>query len=322
MSCDESAKLIPLYYYGELSPEAEDGLEGHLHECPGCTREMARQRAFAKAADRLVAAPPPRLLEDCRADLMAAIQGGAPRAPRSTKSPWTLFLEAVGLSFTGFERYRQPVGALALVALGFFAARYTGAGMGNLAIAPSNRGVPVVTSASLGGGDDVFSTVRSVQPDSTGRVQIAFDETHRRVISGQVGDPNIQRYLLAAASEENPAVRVESVGLLKNRVDSSDVRDALLNALAHDANAEVRLKALEGLKGLAGDPTVRKTLAQVLLADDNPAVRLQAVDLLVARHDDAMVGVLQNLVQKDGNSAVRLRCEKALKDMNASVGTF
>jgi hypothetical protein len=32
--------------------------------------------------------------------------------------------------------------------------------------------------------------------------------------------------------------------------------------------------------------------------------------------------VLQNLVQKDGNSAVRLKCEKALKDMNASVGTF
>ena len=69
-------------------------------------------------------------------------------------------------------------------------------------------------------------------------------------------------------------------------------------------------------------PEVRKALAQVLLADDNPAVRMQAVDLLVAHRDDAMVGVLQNLVQKEDNSYVRLKCEKALKEMNASVGTF
>jgi len=213
------------------------------------------------------------------------------------------------------------VSALALIAIGFFAARFTGAGMGNLAITP-NAAPPMAYNASMTGPDDVFSTVRSVQPDNSGRVQISLDETRRRVISGNVADPNIQKYLVAAASEENPAVRVESVGLLKSRVDSTEVRDALLNLVANDGNAEVRLKALEGLKGLAGDAAVRKTLVQVLRADDNAAMRLQAIDLLVTRHDDSMVGVLQNLWQKDGNSAVRLKCEKALKDMNASVGTF
>jgi HEAT repeat protein len=320
MNCDAAGKLIPLYYYGELSPEEEDGVEAHFHECAPCAREMARQRAFAKAADSLVVTPPRTLLEDCRADLTAAIQGGAPRLRRPGKGPWTLFLEAIGLSFNGVTRYRQPVGAVALIAIGFFAARYTGAGMGNFAITPTGN-APMAYSASMTG-DDVFSTVRSVQPDRTGHVQIALDETRRRVISGEVGDPNIQKFLVAAASEENPAVRVESVGLLKDRAASSEVRDVLLNALAHDGNAEVRLKALEGLKGLAGDPAVRKTLAQVLQADDNAAVRLEAISLLVTRHDESMVGVLQNLVQKDGNSAVRLKCEKALKDMNASVGTF
>ena len=320
MTCDSVGKLIPLYFYGELLPEDEDRMEAHLHECADCAREMEKQRTMAAALDRRQALPPHPLLEDCRADLRAAIQGGAPHVSPPPKSPWTLFLEAIGFSFTGFNRYRQPISAVALIAIGFFAARFTGAGMGIFAIGP-NRGVPMATSASMNP-DDVFSTVRSVQPDSSGRVAIAFDETHRRVITGNVTDPNIQKYLVAASSEENPAVRVESVGLLKNRVGSSEVRDALLNALAHDANAEVRLKALEGLKGLAADPAVRKTLAQVLLADDNAAVRIEAIDLLVTRHDDSMVGVLQNLVQKDGNSAVRLKCEKALKDMNASVGTF
>jgi hypothetical protein len=321
MNCDSAGKLIPLYFYGELAPEEEDRVEAHLHECAACAREMEKQRAVAAALDRRQAAPPHLLLEDCRADLMAAIQGGAPRANRTGKGPWTLFLEAIGVSFTGFGRYRQPVGAVALIAIGFFAARFTGAGMGNSAGVPG-RGAPMAYNASMTAPDDVFSTVRSVQPDNSGRVQIAFDETRRRVITGNIADPNIQKFLVAAASEENPAVRVESVGLLKSRVDSSEVRDALLNLVANDANAEVRLKALEGLKGLAGDPMVRKTLVQVLRADDNAAMRMQAIDLLVTRHDDSMVGVLQNLVQKDENSAVRLKCEKALKDMNASVGTF
>jgi HEAT repeat protein len=60
----------------------------------------------------------------------------------------------------------------------------------------------------------------------------------------------------------------------------------------------------------------------VLLADDNPAVRMQAVDLLVSHRDDAMVGVLQHLMQREDNGYVRLKCEKALKDANASIGTF
>jgi hypothetical protein len=307
MTCDSAAKLIPLYFYGELMPEEEDGLEEHLHGCAGCMREMERQRAMAAALDRRQAEVPPMLLEACRADLLAAIQGGAPRLFKPAKGPWTLFLEALAATLAGFSRYRTPVGAVALVAVGFLAARFTGAGM---------------PASSLSPAGEVFSTVRSVEPDSSGRVQIAFDETRRRVVSGATGDRDIQRLLLAAAREDNPAVRVESVDLLRSRAGSGEVRDALLNVVARDSNAGVRLKALDGLKPLAGDPQVRKILAQVLLADDNPAVRMQVVDLLVSHRDDSMVGVLQNLVQKEDNNYVRLKCEKALKDMNASIGTF
>jgi hypothetical protein len=197
------------------------------------------------------------------------------------------------------------------VGLGFFAARISGGGL------PGSNSSNPATSA------DVFATVRSVQPDSAGGVQIAFDETRRRVISGRMEDQAIQKWLLAAVHEENPAVRVESMGLLMSRAGSAaEVRDALLNSVEHDSNAGVRIKALEGLKPLAGDPAVRKTLAQVLLSDENAAVRMQVVDLLVAHRDDTVVGVLQGLVQREDNTSVRLKLEKALKDMNASVGTF
>jgi anti-sigma factor RsiW len=309
MTCDAAAKLIPLYGYGDLPPDEEDRLEQHLDECAGCAREVRRQRSLAAALDERSLQPSAALLEDCRAELMAAVRQGEPRAGRAHGS-WALLWQAVNESLTGLGRVRQPVGAVALVAIGFFASHFAGivpGGVSTLSMAPS---------------DNVFSTVRSVDPDSAGHVRIAFDETRRRVVSGNMDDQAIQRLLLAATREDNASVRVESVDALKNHAASSEVRDALLNALSHDPNAGVRLKAVEGLKALAGDPDVRRTLAQSLLTDDNPAVRMQVVDLLVTHRDDAVVGVLQGLMQREDNTYVRLKCEQALKEMNASIGTF
>jgi len=310
MNCDAAARLIPLYGYGELAAEEEERLEQHLDECAGCAREVRRQRSLAAAFDERSLQVPAALLEDCRADLMAAVRRGEPRAGRPPRGSWARFWEAVSESLAGAGRVRQPVGAVALIAIGFFASRFAGVvpgGISALSVAPS---------------DSVFSTVRSVEPDNTGRVRIAFDETRRRVLLGNLDDQAIQRLLLAATRNDNASVRVESVDVLKNHPASNEVRDALLNAVSHDPNAGVRLKAVEGLKSLAGDPDVRRTLAQALLNDDNAAVRTQVVDLLVSHRDDAVVGVLQGLMQREDNSNVRLKCERALKEMNASIGTF
>ena len=316
MTCDSVLKLIPLYYYGELTPDEEERVEEHTHGCPACAREVARQRTLAAALDRRQVAAPPVLLDDCRSDLMAAIQGGAPRVASPVKGAWRLFLDAVAASWSGsgVARLRQPIGALALIAIGFFAARLV-----NTA-APSATGALLTSLTSPT--DDVYSTVRSVQPDNSGGVAISLDETRRKVVKGRMSDGNIQRLLLAAAHEDNPAVRVESVDLLRSQSGSTEVRDALLNVLSQDTNAGVRLKALEGLKPLAADSEVRKTLRNVLLTDDNVAVRMLAIDLLVANRDDNMVGMMQGLVQKENNNSVRLKMEKALRDMNASPGRF
>jgi hypothetical protein len=304
MTCDAVRKLIPLYYYGELTPEEEDQAEAHVHECAACARQMEAARTLAGALDRRRMEAPASLLADCRADLAAAVRGAA------VEPAWRLWLAAAGATLAGFTRWSQPLGAAALIAIGFFAARLVPAGLG-------------VSSASLAPSEGVFVNVRSAQPDSSGRVRIAYDETTRREVFGPIDKPEIQKLLLVAAQEEDdPGVRVESVGLLKERAGSDEVRDALMNALLHDSNPGVRLKALEGLKPLAAKPPVRLALSQALQFDDNDAVRMQAVDLLTARRDEAMVGVLQNLVQKEDNSYVRLKCEKALKEMNASIGTF
>ena len=310
MTCDSVGKAIPLYYYGELEPAVEDGVEEHLQDCAGCRDELERHRALAAELDRHRMVPPADLAAECRHELIRAIYREEVPAVRSRASdPWGLFREAFESLWRPGIRFTRPAGAVALVALGFFAARFIGSVPSGLSLA--------------GVAPDVVSSIRSVQPDNAGRVQIAVDETHRRIVSGRLDDQNIQRLLMAASREQdNPGVRVESVELLKDRSASAEVRGALLEAVTSDDNPGVRLKALEGLKSFAGAAEVRKTLAQVLLEDDNPAVRIQVIDLLIAHKDDATVSVLQTLVGKEDNSYVRMRCQNALREMNASVGTF
>jgi anti-sigma factor RsiW len=318
MNCESVVKLIPLYFYGELPPEEEDRLEQHLDGCAACSREAERYRTVAAALDRREMRPSGALLAECRQDVMRAVYRNEAPAMRTVRgTPWAHFREGFTTLFPPLFRWRVPLGATALVALGFVSARLT---------MPGSGAIPLNT-ASVIPATDIISSVRSVQPApegaQPGEVRIVLDETRRRVVSGPLEDRNIQRLMLAAAHDENdPSVRVESVDILKSHSDSSEIRSLLLNRVVQDPNPGVRLKALDGLKPYIDDPEVRKVLAQVLLQDDNPGVRIQAVDALTSHADDNLVGVLQSVVQKENNSYVRRRCANALKEMNASVGTF
>jgi HEAT repeats/Putative zinc-finger len=305
MNCDSVSKLIPLYFYGEVTPEDEDQVDQHIHECTVCAAQMEQQRAMAALFDQRQAAIPPVLLDECREDLLAAIAGGAPRQVRPSKGPWTLFLEAMNSSFGGFGRLAQPVGALLLVLLGFAAGRFMVAGT-------------TVSSPSA----DAVATVKDVKADNDGTIHVAYDQTTRHQVAGRLDDPRIENLILAGSRDEDAAVRLESVGLLRSRVDQQPVLDSLLNSLAGDPIVGVRLTALDALKPKASDPRVSKTLSQVLLTDVNPAVRMQVIDVMVSRRDDALVGALQNLMQREDDNGVRLKASKVLKDWNASIGTF
>ena len=313
MNCESVVKLLPLYFYGELPPDEEDRLEQHLDTCTACAHQADAQRAIHAALDRRSVEPSAALLAECRHDLMRAIYREEAPVVRRAEPRRSSFRDAFSSWLPSFGAWRMPLGASALLALGFVAARLT---------TPGGSITPFNTAGLM---PDAISSVRSVTPASgrTGEVQIVLDETRRRVVNGHLNDSNIQRLMLAAAHDENnPGVRWESVDLLKSHSDSSPVRELLLNRVLEDPNPGVRLKALDGLKAYAADPEVRKVLAQVLLHDDNYGVRIEAVDALTAHADDTMVGVLQSVVEKENNGYVRRRCEKTLKDMNASVGTF
>jgi hypothetical protein len=301
MTCDSIQRAIPLYLYGELPAEIEEDVEAHTAACQECSKQLELQREFVRNLNEHELEPSLDLLVECRRSLAVELKRQEAE-PAGLASVWNRIF--------GFpvNRFRIPAGAIAVFALGWFAAR-----------------TPQLTAVLPGAPQQagLISTVRSIEPDPSGRILISIDDTQRRVISGSLNDEKIRQLLLSAMHEQsNLGVRVESVSVLKDMAASEDVRHALLEALLHDPNPGVRLKALEGLQQFGYDPGVRQTLTSVLMNDSNAGVRINAIDLLTSRHDDSIVGVLQSLVHKDDNDYVRLRCVRALQDMNASVGSF
>ncbi len=303
MSCEQVRTRLSLYLYGELSFDEEEALEQHLDVCEDCRRALDSEKNWHSAVNLQEAEPAPELLVDCRKRLehRLAVESGSLKP--ASRWAW--------LRRFGSSAYLRPAGALALLAVGFMAARIT---------MPQQPGMYHPGASPAG---PVATRVRWVQPDPSGGVKITLDETRQHTLSGNLENEAIQRLLVSAVRDSSdPGLRVDSVNILTPHAESAEVRRVLLRALRQDPNSGVRLKAIEGLKSFAGDAEVRDTLAKVLLEDDNPTIRTVAIDLLVKHAEADMAGVLQEALRRDNNDYVRLRCERALRDMNASIGTF
>ena len=306
MSCESIKDQMPLFLYGELSFDEEESFELHLTGCEVCRRELSRIRRLHDLVTEHALVPSLPLLAECRRELRSNLSPEADAAGARGFWGWLphISIHMPG-SGGGSSFWVKPAAAAALLAIGFFSAK-----------------APVINSgANLAG--VMTSRVRNIEPDREGRVHLVVDETRQRVLSGKLDDENIRMLMISASREQSdPGLRAESVELLKSRCGSNDVREALLQALQHDNNSGVRLKALEGLRPFAAQPEVRKALSHALLSDDTPAIRTQAIDLLMASQSSDVVGVLQQLMEKESDNYIRLRTMKALREMNASAGTF
>lgn len=310
MRCDEARRLMPLFLYHELGFDEEERLELHLDDCQACREETARQRRLHQLLDEAEPALPEGLLTGARLELRSRL--------RQERKPASLFWSRLSELFTiravPAPAAVQILGAVALVAAGFFGARV--APFGPFRGGESQGDVGVMTAPAS-------ERVRYIEPGQSNRVQLVIEETRQQVISGPVTEDRIRRLLLDGAKDPADAgVRVESMDLLQSQGDTADIRNTMLYALEHDPNAGVRLKALDGLRKLSMDTPTRDIITHVLLNDQNPGVRTGAIDMLVEHKEDQMVGVLQELLHREDNGYVRQSCERALHDLNASVETY
>jgi hypothetical protein len=314
--------LFALFLYGELSFDEEERVDVHLDGCAECRAAMERERALHAAFDGVAAEPAASLLRECRTELRVALEHepipAGSRDQAGSREPagwWDRFVNALG----GASILR-PVGAVALLAIGFFGARLTplfNTGLSeNLLAGTSQAGI---------------ARVSDVETQTDGSVRIVVDETRQRTISGNLDDQQIRTLLLEAVRDpSNPGLRTDSVALLSHRAQSAEIRNALVYLLGHDPSDGVRLKAMEGLKASAAEPEVRDALARALLNDTNPGVRTQAFDMLIPgpgdrslpNLDPAMIGTLQELMVRENNPSVRQRGQRVLEAVNASAEIY
>jgi len=313
MNCQSVKDALPLFLYGELTFDEEDHVEDHLSECAACREELDLVREMNAALSSRMTEPSTVLLRNCRESLWERIEQERNVAEPDRLSPWTKIRAAMSAVWNW--HVPRPVGAMALLAIGFVGARVT-----------FDR--PIAAPAPVAQTDPIASRVRYVEPDGSGRVQIVLDETRQRVVSGKLDEPPIRQMLLAAARDsQDPGLRGETLGILNGRSDESEVRQALMYAMQNDSNAGVRLKALAGLKSFAHEPEVQKTLAETVLSDANPGVRAEAIDLLTkglskGGGQQQLVSVLRQLMHKESNGYVRMRCQRALEELNATLETY
>jgi HEAT repeats len=180
----------------------------------------------------------------------------------------------------------------------------------------ADRGGQIATGTSVQPQDFNVASIDSVETDpSSNRVTIKYDTLRPQTLQGSATDPQIQQLLLLAArSNRNSDVRLDSIDLLKNKAQDNDVRDALVSALRYDKNPGVRLKALDGLKSYVKDDVhVRDAVLEALAHDSNPGVRSEAISLLdPVKADSSVREQLQVLADRDPNQYIKGQAQKIL----------
>jgi hypothetical protein len=307
MKCEWVRENITLQVYGELADDARHELEQHVARCADCAAELKAEQDFHELLSQApVAAPSPNLLAASRMRLQEALetaeQGGFWRRLAFDPTNW---LRQVSFS---------PALASVILILGFAAGLGTSYKVfahpgSNLAV---GQPAPAPAEASITG-------IQSItQEPGTNQIAIKYNTVSTLETQGSLNDQRIQQLLLfAARNNYNSGVRMDSVDLLTQKPDVSQVREALVYALRYDTNPGVRLKALDGLGSFVKDDVrVRDVVLEALVNDSNPGVRTEALRLIEpVKADGSVRGVLMTLAVKDQSQYIKSQARTMLAQL-------
>ena len=306
MKCEWVRENITLHVYGELADDARHELEQHVERCADCAAELKAEEEFhGLLSQERAAEPTANLLASSRMKLQEALEtavhGGFWHRLAFDPANW---LRQVSFS---------PALASVILIVGF------AGGLGT-AYKVLPHSAPVATTGTAPAPAEASITgIRSITQDvGTNQVNIKYDTVSTQETQGSLNDQRIQQLLLfAARNNYNSGVRMDSVDLLTQKPDVSQVRDALIYALRYDTNPGVRLKALDGLGGFVKDDVrVRDSVLEALVNDANPGVRTEALRLIEpAKADGSVRGVLMTLAAKDSSQYIKSQARTMLAQL-------
>jgi hypothetical protein len=304
MKCEWVRENITLHVYGELADDARHELEQHVARCGDCAAELKAEQEFhALLSQERAAEPAPNLLAASRMKLQEALE----TAEQGRFWHRLAFDPANWLRQVRFS----PALASVILILGF------AGGVGTsyrvfVHQSPATVTTPAPAEASITG-------IQSItQQPGTNQIDIKYNTVSTLETQGSMNDQRIQQLLLfAARNNYNSGVRMDSVDLLTQKPDVSQVREALVYALRYDTNPGVRLKALDGLGGFVKDDVrVRDVVLEALVNDANPGVRTEALRLIEpVKADGSVRGVLMTLAAKDQSQYIKSQARTMLAQL-------
>ncbi len=268
MNCDWTKDNIVLYIYDELADDAKFELENHIQRCVPCKHEVESALALKQSMSLTpVQEISPNFLATSRMKLQEALEHTEQsRGWRTVVFDFGGWLQQIKLA---------PALTVALLMIGF-----AGGALTAYKLQPNNPVIdqPPTQEASI-------ADVQSIVPDpSTNRISIKYDTLHEQTIEGYANDPKIQQLLLLGTRNlQNPGVRQDAIGVLTQKPEDDDVREALIYAVRYDKNPGVRLRALDGLKDhVRDDVHVRDAVLEALMHDTNAGVRSESRRVLAS----------------------------------------
>jgi anti-sigma factor RsiW len=303
MKCERVPESILFYVYGEMEDGARQELEQHLALCTECAAELQRIREFQAALPALSAGEPsPNFLDASRIKLQESLNRAKPAGlwRRLFYNPATRF---------GFS----PALAAVIFVIGFAG----GAGVTYRRAAGQAPAEPVIAESPVQ--TSPVSGIQSIsQEPASNQISIRYDTVSTQQTQGPINDERIQQLLLfAARNTYNSGVRLDSVDLLTQNPEGSNVRETLMYALRYDSNAAVRVKALSALKPyVKQDIRVRNTVLEALLNDSDPEIRAEALrSVQPVRADTNVRAVLHRLAQTDESKNIRSQARTELAEV-------
>ena len=308
MKCEWVRENITLHVYGELADDARHELEQHVARCADCAAELnAEQKFHAILSQDRAAEPTPNLLAASRMRLQEALE----TAEQGRFWHRLAFDPANWLRQVRFS----PALASVILILGFAG----GVGASYRVFDHPLASSPTTATPTSAPAEASITGIRSItQEPGTNKIDIKYDTVSTLETQGSMNDQRIQQLLLfAARNNYNSGVRMDSVDLLTQKPDVSQVRDALIYALRYDTNPGVRLKALDGLGGFVKDDVrVRDAVLEALVSDANPGVRTEALRLIEpVKADGSVRGVLMTLAAKDQSQYIKSQARTMLAQL-------